>query len=231
MTAKGFPNNTTIANIAGIPVRIHWTFLVFLLWVGFGDAGGLKNGLLEVFFVISIFICVVLHEFGHALTAKFFGIRTRDITLYPIGGVAMLDRNAPSKQEFFIALNGPLVNVLICVFLYPFLSSFGDTVEILPLQNGIITFWDRLFLVNVILVIFNMIPAYPMDGGRIVKSILGVLFGEDIAIKFSSRLGQIVSLLMAAYAIYTANPFLLFISIFIFMQASNELKYNKLKVD
>ncbi len=217
----------TILRVVGIPIRIHWSFFAFLVWIIFSDEQGLTDGLTESLFFISVFLCVLLHELGHALTAKYFGIGTRDITLYPIGGVALLNGEAPPKQEFFIAIAGPLVNVAIAFLVLPFLTQLEGEYALISTFNIPLSFYDRFFLVNVVLVIFNMIPAFPMDGGRVVRSILSMVFSHDTATIFSARLGQLCSLIMLAAALYFGQIILLIISVFIFSLASKEIKFLK----
>lgn len=219
----------TILKISGIPIRIHWTFFLFLIWIIFSSENGISDGFSEALFIISIFVCVLLHELGHALTARRFGIGTQDITLYPIGGVALLNREAEPRQEFFIAIAGPLVNVAIAFLVYPLLSTVNGEYSLLYVSEAPLSFYDRLFIVNIVLVIFNMIPAYPMDGGRVVRALLGLFLPHDQATTISARLGQICSLGLGALGLYTGNFILMIISMFIFSMASRELRYIKLK--
>jgi Zn-dependent protease len=212
----------SIFSFRGISVRLHWTFLVFLVWLAITNPGNLTDKASEIIFVLSVFFCVVLHEYGHALTARYFGIRTRDITLYPIGGIALLEKEPEPKEEFFIAIAGPLVNVFIALSI----SNFIDT-DVEKLVSPESSYLSRIFLANSILVLFNMIPAYPMDGGRVLRSALGVTLSKATATIVSGRIGQIFSLLMAALAIYLDHVILLIISIFIFLQARREIQYWK----
>ena len=160
-----------ITTIAGIDVFIHATFLLIIGWVGLSywqQTRTLAGTLEGILFTLLLFGCVVLHEFGHALTARRYGIKTRDITLYPIGGVARLER-MPDKpiQEFWVALAGPAVNVVIAVLLFGWLIISGTLAPLAGLSMTSGPFIERLLLVNVSLVLFNLIPAFPMDGGRI----------------------------------------------------------------
>lgn len=215
-------SSITIFSFKDIPVRLHWTFLLFLVWIGLNDPGNLKDSLLEVSFVMTIFACVVLHEFGHALTARFFGIKTRDITLYPIGGVALLEKEARPAQELLIAIAGPLVNVVIALIIY-----FYIPIGALDGANADATFSQRLFIVNIILVLFNMIPAYPMDGGRVLRSTLALFLNQGTATIISGRIGQLLSIGLAGFALYAEQLILLFIAIFIFLRAKDEINYWK----
>ena len=167
-----------LGEFAGISVYVHATFLILVAWVGFAhwqaerSVGAVMAGIL---FILAIFACVLMHEFGHALTAKRFGIKTRDITLLPIGGVARLERMPEEpRQELWVTLAGPAVNVLVASLLYVLLTITGTLAPVgtLTLTSG--SFWERLMLLNVLLVVFNMIPAFPMDGGRALRALLAM---------------------------------------------------------
>src|SRR2546426_4843146 len=166
----------------GIDVYVHATFVLLILFVVlseiWGTGGSLAHGLLVGALWLSLFGCVVLHEFGHALTAKRFGVRTRDITLLPIGGIARLER-IPSepRKELLIAAAGPLVNLAIAAVLSLFGLAFGywgPQTGLLPGEGTVLrqTFIGNLLWLNVAIAVFNMIPAFPMDGGRILRALL-----------------------------------------------------------
>lgn len=212
-----------IARIAGIDVKIHITFLLLLAYFGFADwrDGGMFQGLLSMAFILLLFLCVLLHEFGHAMAGRHYGIRTPDITLLPIGGVARMQA-IPDKpwQEFVIAVAGPAVNVAIAgtlwmgLFLWPDLLDRGHPVssEILP----------NLLKINVALVMFNMIPAFPMDGGRVLRALLAMKLNYLKATKIAARTGQVFA---AGFVLVGLgwNPILLFIGLFVFTAARQEL--------
>lgn len=232
-----------IARLFGIPVNVHWTFallFLFVIYMGHDEnADWIKIGLMLAY-IILIFTCVVLHEYGHALSARYFGVKTRDITILPIGGIARLEQ-LPEKpvQEFVIAIAGPLVNVVIFILLYVLLYfkydlSFGFTEFIPSNEFDIITDPLTIFLVaimkaNFLLVIFNMIPAFPMDGGRVLRSLLSMRIGRIKATYFASILGQICSVGFLVYGIYSYQPILAIISFFIFYTARQE--YQQVKTD
>ena len=162
-----------IGRIAGIDVYVHPTFLLLLAWVAwshYSEHGSVAEAFYGVVFIIALFGIVVLHELGHALTARRYGIRTRDITLLPIGGVARLERipEVPS-QELAVALAGPAVNVVLAVAIYAGLAVMGGLSSLNDVLKGGGGFWQQLFWVNVSLVVFNMVPAFPMDGGRVLR--------------------------------------------------------------
>jgi len=212
------------AKVAGIPIRVHATFLIFLVFIYVVLARGQSPALaLEtVGFFLALFACVVLHELGHALTARRYGVRTRDITLLPIGGVARLER-IPEKpsQEIVVALAGPAVNFLIAAVLLAILLGGGGTRVLdnpAALQGN---FLARLFAYNVFLAIFNLIPAFPMDGGRVLRALLATRLDYLRATQIAANIGQGIALLFGLVGLF-GNPFLLFIALFVFIGAGQE---------
>lgn len=215
----------------GIDVYLHVTFILFLAFIGYAHvaAGQSPRAALEgVLFFCSVFGCVLLHEFGHALTARRYGIRTRDITLLPIGGVARLER-MPDRpiQELWVALAGPAVNVVIACFLVLLLLITGQRVgaDAFSLARG--SFAGRLLVVNVVLVLFNMIPAFPMDGGRVLRALLALKMNYARATQIAASLGQGIAMVFALFGLNsllggTGNPLLLFIALFVWIGASQE---------
>src|SRR4051794_6806756 len=181
------------ARIAGIDLRIHLTFLIFLVWIGFSylARGGIEFALQGILFIILLFACVLLHELGHALTANAFSIHTTDITLLPIGGVARLER-IPSepKQEFLIAIAGPLVNVAIAAILIFYLGQRAAISDLDDLQAPRVAMLSKLASINIGLVFFNLIPAFPMDGGRILRALLAMRMNYLRATDIAASVGQ-----------------------------------------
>src|SRR6188474_1864247 len=190
-----------IGKLFGIPVYLHLTFLLLLLWIGlvsWQQEQSVRAGIEGVLFMAALFGCVVLHELGHALTARRYGIVTRDITLLPIGGVARLERMPDDpKQELWVALAGPAVNVLIAGILLlvtKFTSSvfsFGDaSLEGMMSES----FVSRIIIVNIALVLFNMLPAFPMDGGRVLRALLATRLQYTRATQIAATVGQLMAL-------------------------------------
>lgn len=213
-----------IGRIAGIPIYMHWTFLILLGWILFaGLSAGkpLDAALIEVGFVLSLFGCVVLHELGHALMARRFGVQTSDITLLPIGGVARLQRipDRPS-EELLVAIAGPLVNVVIVAILYAVGVRFHITAtdEAILLRGG---FLGRLMLVNVFLVAFNILPAFPMDGGRVLRALLAMTMDYGRATRIAAGVGQMMALVFAFIGLQY-NPLLILIALFVWIGAQAE---------
>jgi len=221
-----------ISTIAGIDVFIHATFLLIIGWVGlsYWQQTGTWAGTLEgIAFTLLLFGCVVLHEFGHALTARRYGIKTRDITLYPIGGVARLER-MPEKpiQELWVALAGPAVNGVIAVLLFAWLIISGTWVPFAGLSMTSGPFLERLLLVNVSLALFNLLPAFPMDGGRVLRSLLALRLEYTRATQIAATVGQGLALLLGLVGLFS-NPFLVFIAFFVWIGAGQEASMVQMK--
>jgi Zn-dependent protease/predicted transcriptional regulator len=216
-----------VARIAGTEIKIHVTFVLFLAWLGFVyyRIGGTQAAVDGIAFILLLFLCVVLHEMGHALAARRFGIPTPDITLLPIGGVARLQR-MPDKpaQEIVVALAGPLVNVIIAAGLVLIGGVRIDPFALGP-EAGLAT---RVATVNVILVLFNMIPAFPMDGGRVLRAVIATRMPYSRATRTAARIGQGFAFLFGFIGLL-GNPVLIFIALFIYIAASQEAAFSNLK--
>lgn len=221
-----------IGDIAGIGVYLHATFLILVAWIGWSYWQSERNifAVIEgVGFILALFGCVVLHELGHALAARRYGIATRDITLLPIGGVARLERMPEDpKQEIVVAIAGPLVNVVIAVAIYAGLLISGNVIlsEQVAIVGG--SFLVSLMLVNVILVIFNLIPAFPMDGGRVLRAILAMRMDYARATQQAANIGQLIALVFGLLGLFT-NPFLVFIALFVWIGAAAEASMAQIK--
>jgi len=216
-----------IARVAGIDVKIHVTFLLLLAWFGwmYWQERGVSGAIEGVGFTLLLFLCVLLHEFGHAFAARAYGIRTPDITLLPIGGVARLER-MPSKpaHELVVAIAGPAVNVVIAALLAFFLAFKVRATDFSDIDHVGGSLAAKLFYVNVMLVAFNAIPAFPMDGGRVLRALLAMRFSNVLATTIAARVGQTIAVGFAA-ASFLGAPMLLFIAIFVFLGAQQELAY------
>ena len=214
----------SIGRLFGSELRVHVTFFLLLAWVGYaayaetGWPGALEN----VLFVIALFACVVAHEFGHALTARRYGIKTPDITLLPIGGLARLEK-MPEKptQEILVALAGPMVNVAI----WAVLMLAGAKMPLEMADELDLTgpgFLSRLAFVNLFLALFNLIPAFPMDGGRVFRAALSLVMDRVRATRVAASAGQIVALLFGFAGLSSGNPVLVLIAVFVFVAANAE---------
>jgi Zn-dependent protease len=213
-----------IATIAGIEVRIHLTFLLLLGWIWFTyyQVGGLPGATQGVLFTLALFACVLLHEFGHAFAARAFGISTPDITLLPIGGVARLSR-IPDKpwQELVVAVAGPLVNVVIALVLLSVVHVRSGVDQLEDLESPRAELLSQLVSVNVMLIVFNMIPAFPMDGGRVLRALLAMKLPYLRATQIAAWIGQAVAIVFVVLGLL-GRPLLMFIGFFIFMGAQQE---------
>ena len=221
-----------LGKFAGIDVYVHATFLLLIAWVGYShwlennNWGEVFSGIL---FILALFACVVLHEYGHALTARKYGIKTRDITLYPIGGVARLER-MPEKpiEELWVALMGPAVNVVIAAGLFAYLYLTSSLVPLSELTVASGSFLERLMTVNITLVLFNLIPAFPMDGGRVLRALLAMRMDYVRATQIAASIGQGLALLFGLVGLF-GNASLLFIAFFIWIGASQESSATQMK--
>jgi Zn-dependent protease len=214
-----------LGTFAGIDVFVHATFLLLIGWIGYShwlQYGTIAKVVEGILFILALFLCVVLHEYGHALTARRYGIKTRDITLYPIGGVARLER-LPDKpiEELWVALMGPAVNVVIAALLFVYLYATGGLVPMTDLTVASGSFLARLMTVNVSLVLFNLIPAFPMDGGRVLRALLALRMDYVRATQIAANIGQGLAFLLGLFGLFN-NPFLLFIAFFVWIGASQE---------
>ena len=214
-----------VGRFAGIDVYMHFTFILLVSWVAlihWRQGQSVAAALSGVVFILTVFLCVVLHEFGHALTARRYGIKTRDIILLPIGGLARLER-LPTQplQELWVALAGPAVNVVIAIGLFFWLSL---TASLEPLQALTFTtgpFLERIMAVNILLVLFNLIPAFPMDGGRVLRAILATRREYGQATQIAAGIGQAIAVVFGFVGLFY-NPMLLFIAFFVWIGASQE---------
>jgi Zn-dependent protease len=232
-----------IGNVAGISLYVHatfWLLIAFVFVLNWSDGHSLAAAFYGAAFVLVIFGCITLHEFGHALTARHFGVRTRDITLLPIGGLARLERMPDEPiEELWVALAGPAVNVAIAVLLYMLILSSGGAIlpgDFLSLSG---TFLANLVVVNLWLVAFNMIPAFPMDGGRVLRALLATQMDMVRATQISARVGQGIAFALGMGCLFGlagifslagfirldgmfSDPFLILIAVFVWTGAKQE---------
>jgi Zn-dependent protease/CBS domain-containing protein len=221
-----------LGTFAGIDVFMHATFLILLAFVAY-SYWAVSQDLLTVVegigFILALFGCVVLHEYGHALTARKYGIKTRDITLLPIGGVARLERMPDEpRQELWVALAGPAVNVVIAGLILVWLTATNNVAPLTSLSLASGSFLERLMVVNLFLVGFNMIPAFPMDGGRVLRSLLAMRLEYTRATQIAASLGQALAIVFGFVGLFT-NPFLLFIAFFVWIGAGQEASMVQMK--
>jgi Zn-dependent protease/CBS domain-containing protein len=218
-----------IFRVAGIQLRIHITFLLLIGWLAFGyyAEGGSAVAASRVIFILLLFVCVVLHEFGHAFAAKAFGINTPDITLLPIGGVARLERMPEEPvQELIIAVAGPMVNVVIALGLFVAGGSQAAFVNSSTVEGGGLI--AQLMTINIMLVLFNLLPAFPMDGGRVLRALLATRLSYARATQVAATVGQGFAFVFGFIGLIW-NPFLIFIALFVYIGASQEAALAQMK--
>jgi Zn-dependent protease/predicted transcriptional regulator len=213
----------TIGRFGGTAVKIHVTFLLLLAWIGFSawQQGGAAAARDSLVFIILLFVCVVLHEFGHILVARRYGVQAPEVTLLPIGGVASLQA-MPEKpsQEFAIAIAGPAVNFVIAVVLLLLVGSF-DSADLARLDDPRVSLLARLADANLFLAVFNLIPAFPMDGGRVLRALLAMELGRPRATRIAASVGQAFAFGLGFLGLF-GNPLLIFIAIFVYVAAAGE---------
>ncbi len=223
-----------LGKISGIKISVHWTFILLLFWfvmISWRAGHDVTQSFWSLLFILSIFGCVVLHELGHALTAKRFGCKTQDIILLPIGGIARMEK-IPEKpsQELAVAFAGPFVNVLNVLILLPLIRQQlnSDGLEIVTPTINSSNFLLNLFLVNVSLAVFNLLPAFPMDGGRVLRALLSFWMDRVKATRIAGSIGQLMALGFIMLGLFY-NPFLVFIGLFIIIGAQAEMSYAESK--
>jgi Zn-dependent protease len=213
-----------IGRVAGTDIKVHVTFLLLVGWwalIGYSQ-GGITAALTSALALLALFACVVLHEFGHILMARRFGVRTPDVILLPIGGVARLERIPEEpRQELLIALAGPAVTLAIAVILYAVLRLGGSPAQVRELseQQPFLAF---LVTVNIYLLLFNLIPAFPMDGGRVLRAILSSRLGLVRGTRIAATLGQSLAVLGGLYGLTRSEPLLVLVAFFVFLGANAE---------
>ena len=216
--------SVNIGSIAGTAIRLHVTFLLFLGWIFFASyaSGGADAAWTSLAFMLLLFACVVAHEFGHIFMARRFGVTTPTVTLLPIGGVAQLER-IPEKpwEEFLVAIAGPAVNVAIAAALVLLFGASLDAQHLAGVDKASVGMLDRLAAVNLFLVVFNLIPAFPMDGGRVLRAALASRLGYVRATEIAATIGQFVAFGLGFLGLF-GNPLLIFIAIFVYLAAASE---------
>ncbi len=223
-----------LITIRGIDIRLHFTFPLILIWAAFQFgfmAGNLTGAIFGVVAILILFFLVTLHELGHSFAAQYYNVRVKQIVLSPIGGVAQLS-HIPEKpfQEFIIVLAGPMVNLIVAilmamVFLTP-AASFSDPISVMMGVSGfnLNSLFSYIFFYNILLGLFNMIPAFPLDGGRILRSLLAMRLDYVKATKIAAAVGRVAAVAIGVYGLTNGGFFLIFIAFFIYMGASQEAK-------
>ncbi len=214
----------TIGRVAGTEIKVHLTFFILVIFWGIAgyDQAGVAGAIAACLLLFALFGCVLLHEFGHILMARRFGVRTPDVILLPIGGVARLERIPDEpRQELLIALAGPAVTLAIVLVLYGLLAVTGDAPRLGELDpDG--PFLETLTRVNLYLLIFNLFPAFPMDGGRVLRALLASRLGLATGTRIAARFGQVCAVVAGIYGLTAGEPLLALVALFVFLGAGAE---------
>lgn len=216
------PGSLFSLRLFGVPVRFHFTFVllaVFLIAVGMEGPSGAEAAI----YVLSLFGCILLHELGHALVARRYGIRTHEIVLFPIGGVARLERNPKAREELWIALAGPMVNLAIAAILVGAAAAMSGSIDwqsVFSRKSG--SMMGQVAAGNIVLALFNLLPAFPMDGGRVLRSVLALRMSEDQATEKAAGAGRALAIVMGLFGLISGNFILVFVAFFVYLGAAQE---------
>ena len=217
------PGSIGMVLVFGVPIRFHFTFLLLLAFLIFLGVTGRQSAAVNVIYVLVLFTSVLLHELGHAAVAKRHGVRTLEIVLYPIGGVARPERILKAGEELWIALAGPVVNLLIASAILGYLAWQHSLVGLKELMEATDeNLLERIAFGNFVLALFNLLPAYPMDGGRVLRSIIARFRSEEDATRIAARTGRVFAGFMGLYGLLSMNFMLLFVAFFVYLGASQE---------
>ncbi len=217
------PGTVGTVHVLGVPVRMHFTFLLLLVFLLFIGVGGRQSGAMTALYILALFASVLLHEFGHALVARRYGIRTLEIVMFPIGGVARPERQPKAREELWIALAGPMVNAAIAGILLAWLAAGRGIVPLDVLREPTdANLAQRVAFGNLLLFAFNLLPAYPMDGGRILRALLALSRPEDQATRIAAGAGRFLAALLGLAGLLWGNFILVFIALFVYLGAAQE---------
>jgi Zn-dependent protease len=207
----------------GVPVRFHFTFVLLVVFLIVFGLGNRQSGLMFVLYIFALFASVLLHELGHAWAGRQYGVRTIEIVMFPIGGLARLEKNPPPNQELWIALAGPFVNIIIATVLLGYLYYRNQIEAITSLFDPTdANLMQRVALGNLILAAFNMLPAFPMDGGRVLRALIARYKPVDEATRIAAATGRMLAIGMGLYGLLSMHFMLLFIAFFVYLGAAQE---------
>ncbi len=221
--ATGIPGTMFSLRLFGVPVRFHFTFVLLIVFLTVMGVGGKQSNLMYALYIFGLFASVIAHELGHAWVGKRYGVRTLEIVMFPIGGVARLERNPKPREELWIALAGPVVNLLIAGALLGYLYFTNQLVEIGTLFDpSDSNLAERIAVGNLILAGFNLLPAFPMDGGRILRAVLARFQSEDEATASAASAGRMLAIALGLYGLLSMQFMLVFIAFFVYLGAAQE---------
>ena len=217
---KPIPGTVGNFPVLGVPIRLHFTFLLLLVFLIFIGIGGKQSGLTTAVYIIALFGSVLAHEICHALVARLYGLRTSEIVMFPIGGVSRLEGQPKPRQELPIALAGPASNLVIGLALLATQHDFLPLATLsVPTDANLI---ERIAMGNLLLGLFNLLPAYPMDGGRILRSLIALRKPEDEATRIAAGAGQFFAVAMGLFGLLSGNFLLMFVALFVYLGAQQE---------
>lgn len=217
------PGSVGTVRVFGVPVRLHFTFILLLVFLLFIGIGGRQSGLSTALYILGLFASVLLHEIGHALVARLYHIRTTEIVMFPIGGVSRFEQQPKAWAEVWITLAGPVVNLLVAVGLLAWVATQQGFVALEKLsQPTDANLAERLALGNLLLFLFNLLPAYPMDGGRVLRALLALHRTEEEATRMAAGAGQALAFLMGLAGLLWGNFMLVFVALFVYLGAFQE---------
>ena len=203
----------------GVPVRFHFTFIILVAFVALGGFADKRSAAQEALFLLGLFLSVLFHELGHAVVGRSYGVRTLEIVMYPIGGVARLEKQPEPSAELRIALAGPLVNIVIAAVI---IAVSGGPSIIWKLDNNPGSLVARLAVWNLYLAAFNLVPALPMDGGRALRAFIALRKGDAVATRIAANMGRVLAVILGGYALVNGEPFMGLIALLIYMAAAHE---------
>ena len=217
------PTTVTTFRIMGVPVRLHFTFILLIIFLLVTGLGSNQSSAFYALYIIALFASVLVHELSHAFISSLYGIRTQEIVMFPIGGISKLTRNPKPAEELWIALAGPLANVLIAGGLFAFLASQGALVNVFeliePTDSNLL---ERIAAGNLVLAVFNLLPAFPMDGGRVLRSVLSRFKTEQDATRIAAWCGRTLAFSMGLYGLLSMHFMLVFVAFFVYLGAAQE---------
>lgn len=217
------PGSVVGFQLMGVPVRLHFTFVLLLIFLIVTGLRGSQSAAMSILYIFALFASVLLHEMGHALAGHLYGIRTLDIVMFPIGGVARLERTPKPSEELWIALAGPLANLVIAAALLGVLASRNELVSVFDLVDPTDSnFLQRIAVGNLILASFNLLPAFPMDGGRVLRAVLARFRPEEEATRLAAMAGRMLAIGMGLYGLLTMQVILVFVAFFVYLGAAQE---------